>query len=102
MKRAFVLVLFLLGGCDPFPLELHPPHDAKHVRTVYTDEGRDVELSFIATDAPWAIGLIDTQLRVAGYERCAKPGSWRKERAVATVAAEGSRVVVRQLREGSC
>ena len=102
MKRALLLAVFLLGGCDPFPLELHPPHDAKNVRTVYTDEGRDVELSFIATDAPWAVGLIDTQLRVAGYERCAKAGAWRKERAVAMVSADGSRVVVRQLREGSC
>jgi hypothetical protein len=102
VKRALLLAVFFLGGCDPFPLELHPPHDAKNVRTVYTEEGRDVELSFIATDAAWAIGLIDTQLRVAGYERCAKQGSWRKERAVAMVAAEGARVVVRQLREATC
>lgn len=102
MKRALLLAVVLLGGCEPFPLELHPPHDAKNVRTVYADEGRDVELSFTATDAPWAVGLIDTQLRVAGYERCAKAGTWRKERAVAMVGADGSRVVVRQLREGSC
>jgi hypothetical protein len=102
VKRCALLALVLVAGCDPFPLELHPPHDAKHVRTVYSDEGRDVELSFIATDAPWAVGLIDTQLRVAGYERCAKAGAWRKERAVAMVAAEGDRVVVRQLREGNC
>ena len=83
-------------------MDLHPPHDARDVRRIYTDEGRHVELTFVATDAAWAVGLIDTQLRAAGYERCTKPGAWRKERAVAFVAAEGSRVAVQQMREGAC
>jgi hypothetical protein len=102
VNRAVLAAALLLCGCDPFPLQLEPPHDARHVRREYTDEGRHVELNFIATDAAWAIGVIETQLRAAGYERCAKPGAWRKERMVASIAAEGARVAVRQVREGAC
>ena len=102
MKPAILSAVLLLSGCEPFPLDLHPPHDATDVRRIYTDESRHVELTFVATDPAWAVGLIDTQLRVAGYERCQKPGAWRKERAMALVAAEGNRVVVQQLREGAC
>ena len=102
MNRAWVIALLLVVGCDPFPLDLHPPHDARDVRRIYTDEGRHVELAFAASDAAWAVGLIDVQLRAAGYERCGEPGAWRKDRALAVVSAAQNRVVVRQVREGTC
>ena len=102
MRPAVLAAALLLCGCDPFPLPLEPPHDARHVRREYTDEGRHVELNFVATDAAWAIGVIEIQLRAAGYERCAKPGAWRKERAVAVVSAVEKTVVVRQLLDGTC
>ena len=102
MRHAVLAAVLVLWGCDPFPLDLHPPHDARDVRRIYTDEGRHVELTFVATDTAWAVGLIDVQLRAAGYERCGEPGAWRKDRAVAVVSAAEKRVVVRQVREGTC
>lgn len=100
-RSAAALAAVLLAGCDAFPLEVHPPADAKQVRWEHSDEGNRAELSFVlppGADDRKAIADIEAQLRGAGFERCARPGAWHSRGTVATVGVAEREVRVMQVR----